>query len=167
MKTFKVFLILLILRWRTVKDSESILLTNVLLPFPVKYFVSREKMLSKKTCTWVNLFWVYYRVFNSCKWFQTHILKVWLKSHLNYQFRLCLKVDNLVNLFFPLISSNNWEIIKQSIFTLRTQLLYFVQQRFPEFCCFPAKVFIYVKITFFKLVYILQHDSLILKLCYS
>ena len=36
------------LRWRTVKDSESILLTNVLVSFTVKHFVSREKILSKK-----------------------------------------------------------------------------------------------------------------------
>ena len=36
------------LRWRTVKDSESILLTNVLVSFTVKYFVSREEILSKK-----------------------------------------------------------------------------------------------------------------------
>ena len=36
------------LRWRTVKDSESILLKNVLVSFTVKYFVSREEVLSKK-----------------------------------------------------------------------------------------------------------------------
>ena len=36
------------LRWRTVKDSESILPTNVLVSFTVKYFESREEMLSKK-----------------------------------------------------------------------------------------------------------------------
>ena len=35
------------LRWRTVKNSESILLTNVLISFTVKYFVSREEILSK------------------------------------------------------------------------------------------------------------------------
>ena len=36
------------LRWRTVKDSEPILLTNVLVSFRVKYFASREEILSKK-----------------------------------------------------------------------------------------------------------------------
>ena len=35
------------LRWRTVKDSESILLANVLVSFTVSYFVSREEILSK------------------------------------------------------------------------------------------------------------------------
>ena len=39
---------LLVLIWRTVKDSESILLVNVLDSFTVKYFVSREEILSKK-----------------------------------------------------------------------------------------------------------------------
>ena len=36
------------LRWRTVRDSESIFRTNVLVLFTVKYFVSKEEMLSKK-----------------------------------------------------------------------------------------------------------------------
>ena len=47
-KISKFFLILLMLRWRTVMDSESVLLTNVLVWFTVKYFVSREEILSKK-----------------------------------------------------------------------------------------------------------------------
>ena len=36
------------LTWRTVKDSESIWLTNALVSFTVKYSVSREEILSKK-----------------------------------------------------------------------------------------------------------------------
>ena len=48
MENFKVFFIFLMLTWRTVKDSESIWLTNVLVSFTVKYSVSREEILSKK-----------------------------------------------------------------------------------------------------------------------
>ena len=47
-KISKFFFILLMLKWRTVKDSESILLTNVLASFTVKYFILREEILSKK-----------------------------------------------------------------------------------------------------------------------
>ena len=36
------------LRWRTVKDSETMLVTNVLVSFTVNYFVSREEIISKK-----------------------------------------------------------------------------------------------------------------------
>ena len=36
------------LRWRTETNSESILLTNVLVSFTVKYFASREEIFSKK-----------------------------------------------------------------------------------------------------------------------
>ena len=42
------FFFILMVRWRTVKDSESILFIYVLVLFTVKYFVSMEKIFFKK-----------------------------------------------------------------------------------------------------------------------
>ena len=80
---------------KTVKDSESLLLINVLVSFTVKYFVSREEMLSKKISIWIK-FWVHCRVFITVNCLKDMFSKFGSGE-----------VDNLVKLFFPLIPSNN------------------------------------------------------------
>ena len=80
---------------KTVKDSESLLLINVLVSFTVKYFVSREEMLSKKLVSGSSSGSIV-----ECS-FTVNCLKDMFSKFGSGE------VDNLVKLFFPLIPSNN------------------------------------------------------------
>ena len=75
-------------KMETVNDSESILLTNILVSLTVKYFVSKEEMFLKNIVSGLSSGFIVEcsHAVNGLK-----ALKAWLRGHLNYPFRLCLK----------------------------------------------------------------------------
>ena len=143
-KISKFFLILLMLRWRTAKDSESLLLTNVLGSFTVKCFVSKEEILSKNNTflvvnsyfcmpIWPQLFAVASQTtrLNICGWdltlwcsdiFKVDVVKIWFLGRrgevLIFYFYNISKKYKILKIKHVLSIRKSWDSIAICLFSI-------------------------------------------------